>query len=100
MLDEELSQAVLAWVGEPGRLERSLPEERAVEVVGTDAALELIPRIRDLLEDLHGAEPPLWAAASAAEIGGRAEVWLKSRHPELSAEATRALANQFAFDWK
>ena len=60
----------------------------------------MIPRIRDLLEDLYAAEPPLWAVDSVAEIAGSAEVWLRSRYSDLSEEAIGALANQFAFDWK
>jgi hypothetical protein len=100
MVDEQFSRAVLAYVGAPGRLEGTSPEDRVVEVVGDKAGLDLIPRIRHLLEDLHGAEPPLWAAYSVVEIAGRAEGWLRSQHPELSQEAIRALANQLAFDWK
>jgi hypothetical protein len=100
MVDEELSRAVLAYVGAPGRLGDRSSEDRVMQVVGERAGFDLVPRIRRLLEDLHNAEPPLWAAESVAEIGRRAEAWLGSRHPELSGEAIRALANQFAFDWK
>jgi hypothetical protein len=98
--DEELSRAVLAYVGTPGRLGDGSPEDRVIHVVGELAGLDLVPRIRRLLDDLHNADPPLWAAESVAEIGRRAEGWLGLRHPELSAEAIRALANEFAFDWK
>lgn len=99
MVDEELSRAVLAYVGSPGRLGDRSPEDRVIDVVGERAGPDLAPCPR-LLEDLNHADPPLWAAESVAEIGHRAEGWLGSRHPELSREASRALANQFAFDWK
>lgn len=100
VVDEELGRAVLAYVGVPGRLEDASPEDRVVQVVGDKAGLDVLPRIRHLLDDLYNAEPPLWAAESGAEVGRRAESWLGSRHPELTGEAIRALANQFAFDWK
>ena len=100
VVDEELSRAVLAYVGVAGRLEDASPENRVVQVVGGKASRNLFPRIRDLLDDLYNAEPPLWASDSVAEVGRRAESWLGSRHPELTGEAIRALANQFAFDWK
>jgi hypothetical protein len=100
MVDEGLSRAVLAYVGVPGRLgDRSL-EDRVIQVAGEGAALDLVPRVRRLLDDLHDADPPLWAAESVGEIGRRAEAWLGLRYPELTAEAIRALANGFAFDWK
>jgi hypothetical protein len=100
MVDEELSRAVLAYVGTPGRLGDGSPEDRVTRVAGEQAGLDLVPRIRRLLDDLYNANPPLWAGESVAEIGRRAEDWLGLSYPELSAEATRAVANQFAFDWK
>jgi hypothetical protein len=99
MVDESLSRAVLAYVGTPGRTRDADPEARVVEEIG-GAGLDLIPRVKSLVDELHDATPPLWAADSVEEIGHRVEVWLRGNYPELSDEAVRALANQYAFDWR
>jgi len=98
MIDESLSRAVLAYVGTPGHLS-GVAEERVVEVMG-DAGLDLIPRVKLLMDDLYGAEPPLCAAESLEEIGRRVESWLRLHRPELSDEAIRKLVNRYTFDFK
>jgi hypothetical protein len=99
MVDQLFSQGMLAFVGVPGRLSAKSPEDCVVDVAG-DAALDLLPRIKAILDGLHAADPPLWQAATVAEIGRRAEAWLRAHHPELSDEAITAVSNHFAFEWK
>ena len=62
------------YVGVRGRLGDRSPEDRVIQVAGERAGLDLLPRIRRLHDDLHHADPPLWAAESVAEIGRRAKV--------------------------
>jgi len=37
MVDEPLSQAVIAYIGEPGRMDDSPPGERVIAAVGMNA---------------------------------------------------------------
>ncbi len=97
--DESLSQAVVAYLGVPGRLDGVDPEERVLKALG-DSGLDLLPAVKAIVDEVYEAEPPLWAADSLEEIGRRVETWLRENHPELTDEAVQALTNRFAFDWK
>jgi hypothetical protein len=46
------------------------------------------------------ADPPLWDADTAAQAGDRVASWLQTRHPDLSSEAVKAVANDLTFSWK
>jgi hypothetical protein len=98
--DRPLSEAMMAYVGEPGKLDPLPPEERVASRVGKDAAVDLLPRLRAILDAMYGADPPLHHVATERELGRRAEEWLRTNHPELSPGAVRAVANRFAFDWR
>jgi hypothetical protein len=99
MVDESLSRAVLAYIGTPGRIRDVTPEDHVIEDMG-GAGLDLIPPVKSLVDELYEAKPPLWAADSVDAIGQRVGAWLRQHHPELSDEAIRAVANQYAFDWR
>ena len=100
MIDAPLSVAVAVFVGQAGRLDEVSPEQRVVERVGYDAALDLLPRVRAVVDGLYGADPPLSYDANPPELGRRASEWLHRNHPELSPDAVRAVANKFAYDWR
>jgi hypothetical protein len=99
MPDEVLSKAAIAFLGILGRLTAESPEDRVVTAVG-DLAADVIPRIKNILNALYAAEPPLSLAPSVEQLGENASRWLRTTHPELTEEAVRQLANRFAFDWK
>jgi hypothetical protein len=77
---------------------RSRP--RTTLLTSPEMPRDLLPRIKAILDELHAADPPLWQAATVAEIGRRVEAWLRAHHPELSDEAITAVSNQFAFEWR
>ena len=89
----------MAYVGTAGRLDRRSPEDRVAEAEG-DAGRQLLPRVRDLIDDVYSTEPPLWQAASVSEMGRNVEAYLQAHWPELSDEAVQAVCNNYAFDWK
>lgn len=86
-------------IGNVGQPDTRSPEDRIADAVG-DLALDLVPRIRAMLDDLDSVEPPLWDSEDIAEVARRATTWLRDRYPTLSDDAIRAVANQFAFTWK
>jgi hypothetical protein len=98
VVDQRLSQAVIAIVGVPGQLDPRSPDERLSEAVG-DAAAELGPRARSIVDSVYDANPPIHNAATVAEKGQLVRRWLKTNHPELSDHAISAVVNRFTFDW-
>ena len=99
MIDPLLSRCLLAFVGTPGRLDPRSPEERVVEIAPHEA-LDLLPRVKAIVDEVYSAEPSLWQSNSTLEMGAQVETFVTARHPELSPEAVDALANNFCFDWK
>jgi hypothetical protein len=99
MPDEVLSRATIAFLGIPGRLTAESPEDRVVAAI-VDLAVDVIRRIKDIVNALYAADPPLSLAPSVEQLGEEASRWLRTTHPELTEEAVRQLANRFAFDWK
>jgi hypothetical protein len=99
MVEAPLSSALIAYVGKPGRVDDTSPEERVAAAVGP-VALDLVPRVKGILDELYDAEPPIWGAPSVAEIGQNVVEWLNQHHPELSPDAIAAAAKRLSFDWK
>jgi hypothetical protein len=100
MHDRTLSEAIAAYVGQPGTLDGVGPEERVAVRIGEEAASDVLPKVRAILDAMYSADPPLYNVATVAELGESASAWLRVNHPELSPEAVRAAANRFAFDWR
>jgi hypothetical protein len=99
MIDEQLSAALIAYLGVPGRLDQS-PEARLVEAAG-DSAPDLMPRITASLDQCYEEEKSsFWQAGTVAEMGRAVDEWLRANHAELSDDAIRAVANRFTFDNK
>jgi hypothetical protein len=100
MHDRTLSDAMAAYVGQPGRLDVVTPEERVAVRIGEEAAADALPKVRAILEAMYSADPPLYDVATVAQLGEAATEWLRVNHPELSPAAVRATTNRFAFDWR
>ena len=98
--DVTLSRALIAFVGQPGRIDEHSPEARVAAKIGDDAAFDVLPRVRRILDTMYGADPPLYDVPTEAELGQRASEWLLMNHPEVSPEAIRATSNRFAYDWR
>jgi len=63
---------MIAFLGIVGRLDAESHEDRLVAAVG-DRAADLIPRIKDIIDALYTADPPLWRAARfVAQLGENA----------------------------
>ncbi|HEY8474540.1 MAG TPA: hypothetical protein VIL37_18140 [Natronosporangium sp.] len=99
MVDRALSEGIIAYVGVPGRLDDRPAEDRVVAAIGSARAAEVLPRITAIMHEMY-ATRELSGTPDLAELGRRAEVWLRAECPELSGEAVNAVANRFAFDWK
>ncbi|WP_141821512.1 hypothetical protein [Humibacillus xanthopallidus] len=99
MVDDELSRAVVSFLGSPGVLEPTEPERRVAALFG-DRAVALVPRIRAMLVDLDAATPPLWNTANLQEMGNNVERWVQETYPELDGHAVKAIANSYTFSYK
>lgn len=99
VIDDELSRAVVSFLGSPGLLDPTEPERRVAVLLG-DRALDVVPRIRALLADLEAATPPFWNTADLKDMGDRVERWLRETHPELDDYAVKAVANSYTFGYK
>src|SRR5215469_8831416 len=71
MPDEVLSKATIAYLGMAGRLKAESPEDGVVAALG-DPAVDLIPRIKAIVDALYAADPPLSLAPSAEQLGENA----------------------------
>jgi len=99
VVDELLSRCVVAYVGTAGRFDRQSPEERVVEHAGADG-FELLPTVKEIVEAVYDADPPLYNFRAVSGMGDAVKQFLCERCPELSPEAVDAIANNFAFDYK
>jgi hypothetical protein len=100
MQDQTLSDAMKAYVGQAAKLDDVSPEQRVATQIGEDAALDLLPRVRAILDAMYCADPPLQNVATVGELGERASEWLRANYPDLSPGAVRAGANRFSIDWR
>ena len=74
VLDQRLSQAVIAFVGVPGGLDPRSSLERLDEAV-SDATPDLVSHVESILDQLY-AEPTLQGAPTVSEMGQQVRTWL------------------------
>ena len=99
MLDVRLSEAVIAFVGEPGRVDSRSPEERVVERLG-DQGIDVLGDVKQIVCGVYDADPPLHHFATLSEIGEAVCDFLHREYPQLSEDAVNAVANRFTYDWR
>ena len=99
VIDQPLSSSVVAFIGSVGHIDAIPPDERVTRVAG-NAAADILPRIKAILEEVYSADLPLFQAASVADMYRQVDTFLRARHAELSDDAIKAIANRFTFDWK
>jgi hypothetical protein len=96
-----VSRAVVVWTGhgDPAVSSPSRDERRLVDHFGPDAAVELLPVVRQLEGDFYKSDARHTASdlSTMADLASRDFVRL---HPELPAEASVALAWCYTFDHK
>jgi hypothetical protein len=98
VVDDEMSRAVVTFLGSPGVLDATEPEDRVRALLG-ERAFDVLPRIQAMLADLYSAALPS-GIGDLPEMARHVERWLSENHPELDANAVRAVANTYTFDWK
>lgn len=99
VVDQDLSQAVVTFLGSPGVSDPTAPEQRVAALLG-DRALDVVPKVRSILAGLEAVTPPFWNTASLRDMGSKVEQWLRTHHPELDEKAVEAVANSYTFAWK
>jgi hypothetical protein len=99
MHDETLSRAVVTYIW--GNRQQSWPSAHpdAVEEQFGDRAVDLIPRVEALINEIHDRAHE-WLHVDLAITAGRVEEALRQKHPELTAEAIQDLAAYFTYEWK
>ena len=96
MVDEQLSRAVVAYLL-GGRYVRPGESPDAVAAaLGAEAAEHLVPRLRELAREA-ACWPVNWQGNDDVSAMRVVEREIAGAHPELSAEAVRALSLYFSF---
>lgn len=95
---QQLSDALLTWVGHGEWAERDTSDARVRERFGEVEAEQLLPQLRRLLTDFYDSDASLFtrdpkrsSAMAAATFG--------ERHPEIHEDAIAALAELYAQDF-
>ena len=99
MIDDELSQAVVAYLRGAGRAWPHRSLEAVAQAMGADTAQRLEPRLK-CLGDKTLYWPVDWDhhdSMSAMEV---VRAGLTERHPELSSEAIEALVWEFSYVYR
>lgn len=99
--DEGLSHAVVVYIwGHSSKRQLPWPSAHpdAVEQQ-VDHAADLLPRVKALLNELD-RDASQWFHPDLAMMFHRVENALRQRHPELTDDAVKALANWFAYNYK
>lgn len=98
MVDEALSQAIIAYLAK-GRSPFPKSDEEAVAAITGDDATDMIVRVRSVVEEMMAIEVD-WSASTLAEGGRKAQAVMAARHPELSDDALAALYWMFTYNWR
>ena len=96
MVDEQLSRAMVAYLL-GGRYVRPGESPDAVaDALGAEASEHLVPRLRELAREAV-YWPVDWQGNDDVSAMRVVEREIAAAHPELSAEAVRALSQYFSF---
>lgn len=96
MVDEQLSRAMVAYLLGGRHVRPGESPEAVVEALGAEAAEHLVPRLRELAREAV-AWPVNWQGNDEASAMRVVEREISEAHPELNAEAVRALSLYFSF---
>jgi hypothetical protein len=97
MVDEQLSRAVVAYLLGGRHVRPGESPEAVVDALGAEAAAEhLAPRLRELAREAV-SWPVDWQGSDEVSAMRVVEREIAGAHPELDAEAVRALSLYFSF---
>jgi hypothetical protein len=91
--DDILSLAIVEYLGHGAD---AFPHAHAEAILGRNGGEELLARVRDVIGEMDGVRPD-WTIMTLSEAGEYVEKEMRSRHPELSPEAVRALGWVYTF---
>lgn len=89
MVDEILSAALSAFVGNIRGRDAELSEDAVVTAVGQVEAQRLMPHLREIVYEAF--QVPVDMTTHSYEPSERVQASIAYKHPELSGEAVRAL---------
>lgn len=96
MVDEQLSSAVVAYLLGGGHVRPGESPEAVFDALGAEAAEHLMPRLRELAREAV-YWPVDWQGHDDVSAMRVVEREIAGAHPELNAEAVRALGLYFSF---
>ena len=96
MVDEELSRAVVAYIRGADLPYPHADLNAVARVLGAAAAARLRPRLDQLIAETVGW-PVDWSRHDLQSATQLVQDGMADRHPELSGEATAALAWEFGY---
>jgi hypothetical protein len=96
---DRIGKAIMVWTGW-GRSEWPRRDKSVlVDHFGEDAAVELLPLVRELEEDFYSSDAR-HVALDLAEMAEMASAQFRERHPEIADAAVQALAWCYTYDYK
>jgi hypothetical protein len=96
---KELSAAIVIWTGWGFAPRPQRNETRLVEFFGAEAAIALIPHLRQLEDDFYLSKA-FNTAGTLVEMGDVGAADFRAKHPEIGGDAVEALAWCYTFDYK
>lgn len=96
-MDDLLSRCIVAYIGNVPF--DSFNHDQVAAIAGSQAG-SVIEQIESMLAEVYDADPPLYASDSLQGMGDAVDSFIAARHPAISPEARKAIANRFTFDWR
>ena len=94
-----VAEAVVAWTGWGRAVWPDRDEARLSELLGAEAAKEVMPAVQLLVNDFYASDAHVWAA-NFLEMAEAASAQFRAKYPALPEEAVQALAWCYTFDHK
>lgn len=99
VVDQELSQAIVEYLGR-GRSSFPISDEEAVvKVAGDGDPAVLLAKVRAIESECLSVYID-WTTLTLEQAGWEAERVMRARHPELSRDAVDALRWGFTYNWR
>ncbi len=95
----EFAEAVMLWTGYGRAMWPSRDDAVVVARFGAEAASELLPALKSLIDEFYRSDAR-FAAADLVEMGRMASEEFKAAYPQVADEVLRALEWCYTFDYK
>ena len=95
----EFVEAVMVWTGFGLAMSPRRDDTAVVARFGAEAAAELLPAIKSLMDEFYRSDAR-FAAADLVEMGRMASEEFKAAYPQVADEVLRALEWCYTFDYK